>query len=353
MMNQPDRNHHVNPRYRAYGRARLEIAQRARTRQDWDALWKRPQYSFPFVWGRHWRQCIEYRVDDFAAEVGFLIDVLGLPINAFNTSYAMFTSPDNEFYFAIVPATLESPATPPDAIRIQFMVDDIFATTTELERRGIAFDSSPQPVAEGSLQWVVSFNTPHGICMELWGMVEQDEELDELDASGEAVEPALDLELPLTELVASEQLESKEEDYSAEPLNHRKTPPWQSRPVVEPEYAPEDGDGFDDEEQDEQVVTAETERARRPAPERPERVFTNGQEMLAHLQRQGKLSTMINQTPSPGTSPVPSFAFRPAPKPQQAEPKPSLDPSPDVADSDELPQESYHYKPITFRDEAS
>ena len=34
-------------------------------------------------------------------------------------------------------------STPPDAIRIQFMVEDIFETTEELERRGIAFTQTP------------------------------------------------------------------------------------------------------------------------------------------------------------------------------------------------------------------
>src|SRR5512134_3742554 len=120
MSNQRDSNHRINPRYRAYGRARLDIAQRARTRQDWDRLWKRPQFSFPFVWGQHWKQCIEYRVDDFAAEVGFMIDILGLPVNAFNAEFAMFTGLNREFYFAVTPAQPGAASTPPDAIRIQF-----------------------------------------------------------------------------------------------------------------------------------------------------------------------------------------------------------------------------------------
>jgi hypothetical protein len=62
---QPDRPH-VSARVRAYGRARVDIARRAVTPQDWEELWKPPQNPFPFTWGKYWKQCVEYRVDDFA-----------------------------------------------------------------------------------------------------------------------------------------------------------------------------------------------------------------------------------------------------------------------------------------------
>jgi len=113
---------------------------------------------------------VEYRVDDFAAEIGFLIDILGLPVNAFDPDYAMFTSPEGEFFFAVVPAG-EGTSTPPDAIRLQFMLADIFATADELESRGIAFEQPPQPVAPGAALNIATFRTPHGICIDLWGTV--------------------------------------------------------------------------------------------------------------------------------------------------------------------------------------
>jgi len=165
-------NYPVNPRVRAFGKARIDIARRASSQDDWQKLWKRPAYSFPFAWGDAWKQCIEYKVDDFAAEVGFFIDVLGLPINAFDPDYAMFTSPHGDFFFAVVPA-LEGHSTPPDALRLQFMVADIFETTAELEQRGIAFESPPAPVNSGSALHIAWFRTPHGICVDLWGMLQQ------------------------------------------------------------------------------------------------------------------------------------------------------------------------------------
>jgi catechol 2,3-dioxygenase-like lactoylglutathione lyase family enzyme len=181
-------NYPVNPRVRAFGKARIDIAQRARSREDWDKLWKHPIHSFPFAWGDCWKQCVEYKVDDFAAEVGFFIDILGLPVNAFDPGYAMFTSPHGDFFFAIVPATEDNPSTPPDALRLQFMVADILATTQELESRGIEFEQPPQPCQPGSSLYIGYFRTPHGICVDLWGMVKaekstyaasEDEEADE------------------------------------------------------------------------------------------------------------------------------------------------------------------------------
>jgi len=168
-------SHHVNPRVRAFGKARLDIARRARTRQEWDTLWKRPQYHFPFRWGSHWKQCIEYRVDDFAAEVGFFIDILGLPVNAFNEYFAMFTGPEQEFYFAVTPTFEDQESTSPDALRLQFFVEDIFEVCNELAQRGVEFEQPPQPVAEGSSYYVGYFLTPHGIPIDVCGLVNLDD----------------------------------------------------------------------------------------------------------------------------------------------------------------------------------
>lgn len=159
----------VNPRFRAYGRARLEIARQAKSREEWNELWKPPQNAFPFTWGRHWKHCVEYRVEDYATEAGFFIDVLGFPVNAFDPQYAQFTGPDGEFFIAFMPASENNPATPPDALRLQFMVADLTGTTAELDRRGVVFDQQPRPLGPGSNLSVASFRTPHGIQVDLWG----------------------------------------------------------------------------------------------------------------------------------------------------------------------------------------
>ena len=163
-------NYPINPRVRALGKARLDIARRAQTPAEWQALWRPPAHPFPFTWGERWKQCVEYRVDDFAAEIGFYIDILGLPVNALDPDYAMFTSPQGDFFFAVVPADAGD-STPPDAIRLQFMLNDIFAAVEELESRGIAFEQPPQRVHPSAALHIATFRTPHGICIDLWGML--------------------------------------------------------------------------------------------------------------------------------------------------------------------------------------
>lgn len=159
----------VNPRFRAYGKARIDIAQRAATRADWDRLWKKSTFPFPFSWGQSWKQCVEYKVEDFPAEVGFFIDILGFPVNAFDPDYAMFTSPGGEFYFSVVPAFDGEQSTPPHAIRLQFMVARIIETAVELQRRGVVFEQWPAPAGENASILIGSFRTPHGIGIDLWG----------------------------------------------------------------------------------------------------------------------------------------------------------------------------------------
>lgn len=163
-------NYHVNPRFRAYGKARIDIAQRAATRDDWNRLWKKSTYPFPFSWGNSWKQCVEYKVADFPAEVGFFIDILGFPVNAFDPDYAMFTSPSGEFFFSVVPVLESEEVTPPDAFRLQFMVDHIMETAAELERRGVKFEQWPTGSSEESSLLIGSFHTPNGIGIDLWGV---------------------------------------------------------------------------------------------------------------------------------------------------------------------------------------
>ena len=201
MFRKPVKKHHVNPKFRAYGKARIDIAVRATNPAEWQKLWKKPAFPYPFTWGENWKQCIEYKVDDFPAEVGFFIDILGLPINAFDPGYAMFTSPKGEFYFAVIPTLEGEKSTPPDSIRIQFMLEDIFQTASELERRGIQFEQWPQACSEGSSLYIGYFRTPHGICVDLWGLVviEESSQLENLKGEGADTEQIsqVDTNLPL------------------------------------------------------------------------------------------------------------------------------------------------------------
>jgi len=171
----------INPRVRAYGKARIDIARRVQSQQDWDSLWKAPQNPFPFKWGDGWQHCIEYRVEDFAAEVGFFIDTLGFSVNAFGPDYAQFTSPDGSFCLGVGPATANAAPTPPESIRLQFKITGLGATAAELEKRGVVFDRRPQAVAPRAALCLATFRTPHGISVDLW---------EELTVSNYSLEPA-------------------------------------------------------------------------------------------------------------------------------------------------------------------
>jgi hypothetical protein len=158
----------LNPRYRSYGRARIEIASQVKSQEDWDLLWKNPIYPYIFEWGHSWKQCIEYKVTDFLSEVGFFSDVLGFPVNTIGPDYVQFTSPEDDFYLAIVPTAQGETPTPPGAIRIQFNIIDFESTIEELRRRGIAFEGEPGPCQEGSGMLLATFRSPHGIILELF-----------------------------------------------------------------------------------------------------------------------------------------------------------------------------------------
>ena len=168
---QPD-SFQAHPRIRAFGRARIDIARQIQSQQDWDRLWKEPAYPFPFSFDAGWKHCLEYRVADFAAEVGFFIDILGLQVLAINADYAMVASPGGDFCLSIVSVQSPSSSTPPDAIRIQFMLEDLLAVVAELERRGIAFEQAPGPSEPGSVLHLATFRTPNGMPIDLWGDVD-------------------------------------------------------------------------------------------------------------------------------------------------------------------------------------
>lgn len=161
----------ADPSLRQMGEARIAVVREAKTQEDFKRLWKEPKHPYAITLGTCWKQCTEYAVDDFAAEVGFWIDVMGLPRNAFGPDYAMFTSPGKDFFFGVVPASTSRQATPPDSIRLQFMVEDLPTLCQELEKRGIRLEAKPERQGlEESTLWKCTFRTPHGVPVDLWSL---------------------------------------------------------------------------------------------------------------------------------------------------------------------------------------
>lgn len=153
------------------GHERLAIAAAATSRDDWNAIAASLRHRFPFEWGECWRQSTEYRVCDFAAEVGFYTDVLGCSIMVLSDTYAMFTSPDNAFNVAFVPA-VPGEETPPHAIAIEFMVNHIAQTVKNLQDRGVVFESLPSPPTSQPILTTAAFRTPNAIQIRLWSVVQ-------------------------------------------------------------------------------------------------------------------------------------------------------------------------------------
>lgn len=161
--------YHINPRIRAYGKARIDITQRAENEEEWLDGWRESLHPFAFEFKGHWKFNIEYKVDDYAAEVGFFIDILGFPVVEFSPSHAQFTTPDQEFTFSVAAALEGEGSTNPETLRLQFMVDEIMETCKELELRGAKFEQPPQKLPDGSGLFVGYFRTPHGVPIDLWG----------------------------------------------------------------------------------------------------------------------------------------------------------------------------------------
>jgi predicted enzyme related to lactoylglutathione lyase len=164
-------------------------------------LWREPLNSIPFGFEDGWKFCFEYTVADYAAEVGFYIDILGFFVRAFSPVFAQFSLPGDEFGFNVVAAQEGQEETHPNSIRMQISVKNIDRVAQSLEDRGVAFEKLPTPIQEGSPILSGYFRSPHGVCIELIGEVSQRVNMDRspelVDSSAEPV-PALEelLELP-------------------------------------------------------------------------------------------------------------------------------------------------------------
>lgn len=149
------------------GKGRLEVAATARSQADWAERWPAPA-PWVFAWGPCWTATVEYKVHDFAAEVGFFIDGLGFESNALSADYCMVMSPDRACFLSFVPA-LDGEATPPGGFRFEMMVADLAKSASELIARGIEFDRGPAPY-DGGPMLTAELTSPNGLPIRLWSV---------------------------------------------------------------------------------------------------------------------------------------------------------------------------------------
>lgn len=160
---------------RAAGKRRLELAREGLGNTEVRERWGRPADLYPFTPGTCWTPHIRYTVDDYESEIGFFVDLLGFEVVAFDDSCAMFRDPEGVFHLQVSP-TLESDATPPDTISLEFMVGNPVASAKALRSRGVVFEKDLAPCVEGSDLYYGRFRTPHGVAVEFWGMRDEKEE---------------------------------------------------------------------------------------------------------------------------------------------------------------------------------
>lgn len=135
-----------------------------------------PKNPYSPHWGSCWKLSFEYKVTNFAAEIGFFIDILGFETNIFSTSYAMFTNPDQDSFFSIIQAQGEETPTQAESIKIHFVVKDLFQLSDELKNRNVSFLQPPMSAGEGTDLYSAILETPHGVMIELWGTKKQEAE---------------------------------------------------------------------------------------------------------------------------------------------------------------------------------
>lgn len=157
-------------RWNELGAKRIAISKDAKSLEDWKKLWFEPEHGYPFEYGECWNFVTEYRVVDFEAEVGFFTDGLCLFSYVLSEDYAMFTDEKRTLFMSFVPAG-EEPTT--QGFSLQFMVKDIATTVSELTKRGIEpVQGVHNPYPGGPMRKAI-FETPNGIPIHLWGMVDE------------------------------------------------------------------------------------------------------------------------------------------------------------------------------------
>jgi hypothetical protein len=159
---------HVNPRFRAYGRARVEIFNQVTSQQDWIRLWKPATHPFPFFWADAWKTTFEFEVNDYPSEVGFFTDILGLTVDEFGEEFVRFILPEA----AICLTVKHNPSTPfpvDPSMRLQIHINRLTETISELKNRGVKFTQLPSEIQTGTGEAKATLITPNGVSIDLIG----------------------------------------------------------------------------------------------------------------------------------------------------------------------------------------
>lgn len=111
----------------------------------------------------------EFGVEDYAAELGFYLDILGMKVNATWPDHAMIMSPEGDYAFTIYRAKRTA-----TELNLQFMIGNITAAAAMLKRRGVTVVQDLKAEwGEQSPMRTFKLESPSGVVITLWGMSKQ------------------------------------------------------------------------------------------------------------------------------------------------------------------------------------
>lgn len=104
---------------------------------------------------------VEYKVKDYAAEIGFWVQTFGVTLLSIDDEYALLTDADRTFTISI---KADYVAHDVSGFSLQWFTDNLGDTTDALDARGIAYETYYQ----SSNQRFVRLQTPAGVNVEIW-----------------------------------------------------------------------------------------------------------------------------------------------------------------------------------------
>ena len=139
-------------------------------REERRELLSNNKYSFDITLDDSRKQWTEYHVDNFEAELGFYVDILGMKAQSLNQDYAVVHNEPREFYIGFWRASKDKPATPTGSISICFFFENIRNGVAKLKDRGVEFTDNikPFPDENGTCR-LAKLKTPNNHNIEIWG----------------------------------------------------------------------------------------------------------------------------------------------------------------------------------------
>ncbi len=159
----------LHERCRAFGEERIEALARCKEPGDFQKLWPAGKADWPFTWGECWKAVPIIHLEDYAAELGFFVDVLGFQSFATWEGGCFLAAPESEFKLGLAD-TREGTAVDPASFQLDLMVGNIEEAAATLVERGVIERADLHPEwGEEQRMRTLCLKSPNGISLKLWG----------------------------------------------------------------------------------------------------------------------------------------------------------------------------------------